>query len=111
MADEIALYVNGEGVPARPIKMNTGVNQNYVTPYENLLEACEKWNEDMGLEITRRMFNEGYAIYAFNIALNGLGEQCINLVRQGSVRLEVKFATNTPETYNCLAFADFQALI
>lgn len=35
----------------------------------------------------------------------------INLVRQGSVRLEVKLAANTTETLNCLAYAEFPALI
>jgi len=40
-----------------------------------------------------------------------LGEEYINLVRQGSVRLEVEFSTNTTETLNCLAYAEFPALI
>lgn len=44
------------------------------------------------------MFDQGYAVYAFNIALSDLGEEYINLVRQGSLRLEVKFAINTTET-------------
>ena len=49
------------------------------------------------------MFYQGFAVYAFSIAPNDLGEEYINLVRQGSVRLEVKFAANTTETLNCLA--------
>ena len=111
LADEIALYVNGESIPARPMKMDVGVNKNYVTPFVNLFEAAEKWNKDAGLQIKRNMFDQGYAIYAFNLAPSDLGEEYINLVQQGSVRLEVKFAANTTETLNCIAYAEFPALI
>ena len=111
LAEEIALYVNGESIPARPMKMDVGVNQNFVTPFVNLFEAAEKWNKDAGLQISRTLFDQGYAIYAFNLAPSDLGEEYINLVQQGSVRLEVKFAANTTETLNCLAYAEFPALI
>jgi len=111
IADEMALYVNGESVPARPMKMDVGNNRNYVTPFVNLFEAAEKWNKNAGPEITKSSFGKGYAIYAFNVTPVDLGEEYINLVRQGSVRLEVKFAANTTETLNCLAYAEFPALI
>lgn len=51
---------------------------------------AEKWNKDSGLNITRKMFSEGYTVYAFSIAPSDLGEEYMNLVRQGSIRLEVK---------------------
>ena len=111
IAEEMALYVNGESVPTRPMKMDVGKNKNIVTPFVNLFEVAEKWNKDAGLQINRTMFDQGFAVYAFSIDPNNLGEQYINLVRQGSVRLEVKFAANTTETLNCLAYAEFPALI
>ena len=111
IADEIALYVNGESIPARPMKMDVGTNRHYVTPFVNLFEAAEKWNRDAGLQITRSRFEQGYAIYAFNLAPSDLGEEYINLVQQGSVHLEVRFSTNTTERPNCIAYAEFPALI
>ena len=50
-------------------------------------------------------------MYAFSLAPSDLGEEYLNLVRQGSVRLEIKFTANTTETLNCLAYAEFPALI
>ncbi|XP_033758272.1 uncharacterized protein F54H12.2-like [Pecten maximus] len=41
LAQEIGLYVNGESIPARPIKMDVGDNRNYVTPFVNLFEVAE----------------------------------------------------------------------
>ena len=111
IAEEMALYVNGESVPTRPLKMDVGKNKNIVTPFVNLFEVAEKWNKDAGLQINITMFDQGFAVYAFSIDPNDLGEQYINLVRQESVRLEVKFAANTTETLNCLAYAEFPVLI
>lgn len=111
LAEGIALYVNGESLPSRPMKIDTGPNQNYISPFVNLFEVAEKWNEDAGLQIKRFMFGKGYAIYAFSLAPNDLGEEYLNLVRQGNVRLEVKFAADTTETLNCLAYAEFPALL
>ena len=111
IADEIALCVNGESIPSRPMKMDVGTNKKFVTTFVNLFEAAEKWNKDAGLQITRAMFDQEYAIYAFNLAPGDLGEEYINLVRQGSVCLEVKFAANTTETLNCMAYPEFPALL
>lgn len=111
LAEEIALYVSDETIPARPMKINVGADKNHVTPFVNLFEVSEKWNKDSGLSITRSMFSEGYTVYAFSLVPSYLGEEYINLVRQGSVRLDVKFATNTTETLTCLAYAEFPALI
>lgn len=111
LAEGIALYVNGESLPSRPMKIDTGPNQNYISPFVNLFEVAEKWNKDAGLQIKRFMFGKGYAIYAFSLAPNDLGEEYLNLVRQGNVRLEVKFAADTTETLNCLAYAEFPALL
>lgn len=98
-------------MPVRPIKIDVGNNRNYVTPFVNLFEVAEKWNKDVGLEITRENFDQGYTIYAFNLSPNDLGEEYINLVRQGNIRFEVKFAASTTEALNCIAYAEFPALI
>ena len=67
IAEEMALYVNGESVPTRPMKMDVGKNKNMVTPFVNLFEVAEKWNKDAGLQISRAMFYQGFAVYAFSI--------------------------------------------
>ena len=103
IAEELVLYVNGESAPTRQMKMDVGKNQNCVSPFINLFEVAEKWNKDTGLMIQRNMFYRGFADYAFSIVPNDLGEEYINLVRQESIKLEVKVAANTSETLNCIA--------
>jgi len=67
--------------------MDLGSINNYITPFVNLFEVAEKWNKDDGLQITRSTFNQGCAIYAFDLAPSDLGGKYINLVRQGNVKL------------------------
>ena len=51
LAEEIALYVNGESIPARPMKIDVGVNNNCVTPFVNLYEVAEKWNKNIKVNV------------------------------------------------------------
>lgn len=111
LASEVALFMNGESIPARPMKIDVGDNQNYVTPYVNLFEVSELWNRDAGLQITRETFGKGFTIYAFCLSPCALGDEYINLVRQGNIRFETKFNTATTDTLNCIAYAEFPALI
>lgn len=82
---EIIVTVNGEPTPVRPLKMDYGSNRNYVTALCNLYQASENWNRDDSLAIDRDEFSRRYAIYAFDLDPNDLGEGYINLVLQGNV--------------------------
>lgn len=58
------------------------------------------------------MFSEGYIVNAFSVSFPViLVKNIYKFGWQESVRLEVKLATNTTETLNCLEYAEFSALI
>lgn len=108
---DVALYVNGESVPARPLKLDFGNNLKVATAYLNLFEACEKINKDTGLNISLDDFVNGYTLYAFPLDPTCLDQEYINLVRYGNVRLEMKFGTVLPETVTCIAYAEYPSLL
>lgn len=110
-ATEVGLYVNGESLPARPLKLDFGDDRKYTAAYLNLFEACGKINKDCGLVITREDFQLGYALYVFSLDANCLDQDYINLVKHGNVRLEIKFATPLPETVTCIAYAQYSSLL
>ncbi|XP_033728984.1 uncharacterized protein F54H12.2-like [Pecten maximus] len=62
LAQEVTLYVNGESMPARPMKMDIGDNRNNVTPFCSLFDVAGKWNQNEGLMINRDTFTMGHAI-------------------------------------------------
>ena len=108
---EIVATVNGEPVPVRPLRMDYGDNKNYVTALCNLYQSSEKWYKDEGLVIDRDKFANGYAIYAFDLVPNDLGEGYINLVHQGNVGVYARFATATTETVCAVAYCECPALL
>ena len=107
---DIAVTVNGENVPSRPLQVDFGNNRNYIPAYVRLFESCGKWNKDAGLYISREDFGNGYSFFAFNINPY-FDEDYINLVRRGNTRLELKFNTPTSEAVNVVVFATFSSLL
>ena len=108
---DVALSINGESVPGRPLHMDFGPNRNYIQAYVRLFEACGKWNKDAGLCITREDFGAGYTFFAFDITPNFFAEDYINLVRRGNTRLEMKFGVATTEAVNVVLLASFSSLL
>ena len=47
-ATDVGLFVNGESVSTRPLKLDFGNDRNYDTAYLNLFEACKKINQRHG---------------------------------------------------------------
>ncbi|XP_061170588.1 uncharacterized protein F54H12.2-like [Saccostrea echinata] len=108
---EIVVTVNGEPVPVRPMRLDFGDDKNYVTALCNLYQSSEKWYKDDGLIIDRDQFSNGYAIYAFDLVPNDLGEGYINLVHQENVGVYARFADATTETVCALAYCECPGLL
>lgn len=108
---EIVVTVNGEPTPVRPLKLDLDDNRKYVTALCNLYQASDKWYKDDGLIIDRDHFSKGYAIYAFDLDPNDLGEGYINLAHQANVGVYARFASPTTATVSVLAFCEFPGLL
>lgn len=108
---EIVVTVNGEPTPVRPLKLDFDDNRNYVTALCNLYQASDKWYKDDGLIIDRDHFSKGYAIYAFDLDPNDLGEGYINLTHQANVGVYARFASPTTVTVSALAFCEYPGLL
>ena len=62
-----------------------------------------------GLGINRSHYSQGYFITAFDLTPD-LSAHCAshwNLVRSGSLRIEVGFATKPTSTINCVVYAKY----
>ena len=60
--------------------------------YESLFTCTGKQFRDEGLYISREDYANGYALYAFDMTADLGEDDHFNLVRQGNVRLALKFA-------------------
>jgi len=108
---EIALYLDGQQQHAvRPIQPNIAEGQ-YIRAYNTIFAGTGKLGADEGIFIDREDYRNGYALYAFDLS-SDLGEDDhFSLVRQGSVRLALKFRQPLNATVTVIAYAEFENVI
>jgi len=64
-----------------------------------------------GLFIDREDYGSGCALYAFDLAADLDEQDYFSLVRQGSVRLALKFSAALAATVTVIAYAEFENVI
>ena len=95
---EIALYLDGQQQHAiRPIQPNFAAGQ-YIRAYNTIFAGTGKLGADEGLFIDREDYRSGY-------------DDHFSLVRQGSVRLALKFRQALGSTVSVVAYAEFENVI
>ena len=108
---EISIYLDGQQQHTlKPIQPNFEAKQ-YVRAYNTLFSGTCKVNRDEGNHISRDDFDKGYALYAFDLSADLAEDDHFNLVRQGNLRLALKFANELPHTVTVIAFAEFDNVI
>ena len=108
---EIALFLDGQQQFAlKPIQPDYA-NGLYIRAYESLFTGTGKQFRDEGLYISREDYANGYALYAFDLTADLGEDDHFNLVRQGNVRLALKFARALEETISVVAYAEFENVI
>ena len=108
---EIALYLDGQQQHAmRPIQPNYADGQ-YIRAYDSLFAGTGKLYKDEGLYISREDYPNGYALYAFDLTADLGEDDHFSLVKQGSVRLALKFSVALNDTITVVAYAEFENII
>ena len=106
---EIGLYLDGQQQHAvRPIEPNF-VDGQYIRAYSTIFAGTGKLGSDEGLFISREDY--GYTLYAFDLTADLGEDDHFSLVRQGSVRLALKFAQALPATVTVIAYAECENVI
>ena len=83
----------------------------YIRGCDSLFAETGKLCKDEGLFISRENFNSGYALYVFDLSADLAEDDYFSLVRQGSVRLALTFATALNATVSVIAYAEFENII
>jgi len=102
--NEIALYLDGQQQHTiRPIQPDYE-HGLYIRAYDSLFAGTGKLCKDEGLFISRDDYATGYALYAFDLSAYLGEDDHFSLMRQGSVRLALKFATALAATVSVVAY-------
>jgi len=108
----LALYVDGQQVPAKALQPDFTNPQLYISCYNTLFSGCGIHNRNQGNGISRAMYPNGYCLYAFDLTSDlAAASPHWNPVRIGSLRIEIKFGTALSEAINCIVFGEFSNVI
>lgn len=107
---QLKVYLDGQQQSAKPLEINFA-NHQFINAYASLFMGTGKWMRDEGNLISREDFPGGYALYAFDLTPDLAEDDHFNLIKQGNVRLDMKFAQALPNTINVIAFAEFENIL
>ncbi|PIK55304.1 hypothetical protein BSL78_07776 [Apostichopus japonicus] len=111
--DFLALYMDGEQVPYKPLKPNYSADggANYIRAYHTLFSGTDKAQHDAGNAISRDDYLNGYTLYAFDLTPDLSSGGHFNLVKQGNLRMELHFAQPLDTTVNVFVYAELDNIV
>lgn len=110
--NSFSLYVDGQQIPSKTLQPSFN-NNVYTTLYHTLFSGTGIHFLNEGNSISREDYPNGYCLMAFDLSpdLSANSHTHWNLIRYGSVRLEVRFESALTSTVNCVVYAEFDNII
>lgn len=108
----LALYVDGVQVPSKALQPSF-VNKKYVEAYHTLFSGTGIHFLNQGNSISRESYPNGYCLYVFDLTpdLSANNDTHFNLIRHGTVRVELRFDDTLSSTLNCIIYAEFDSVL
>ncbi|XP_015764367.1 PREDICTED: uncharacterized protein F54H12.2-like [Acropora digitifera] len=102
----VRLTVNAEEMPYSALDLTGGKK---IDGYNTLFSGSGEMNCGHGLDIDRENWEQGYALFRFDLTPAGSGHPD-HLIphRSGNVNLYLKFGTETDTVLNLIVYAEFQ---
>ncbi|XP_031355183.1 uncharacterized protein F54H12.2-like [Photinus pyralis] len=109
----MSLYIDGQQIPSKPLQPDFTRAGLYVRAYHTLFSGTGIHFLNEGNNISRLDYPHGYCLTTFDLTpdLSANATTHWNLVRNGSLRIEVGFQDALTETVNCLVYAEFDNVI
>lgn len=106
------LYIDGQQIPSKALQPSFE-NNIFTAAYHTLFSGTGIHFLNEGNGISREQYAKGYCLLAFDLTpdLSANSSSHWNLIRNGSVRLEVRFESSLSQTINCIIYAEFDNVI
>lgn len=107
-----SLYVDGQQIPACTLQPSFS-NNVFTSAYNTLFSGTGIHFLNDGNFISKYDYEGGYCLMAFDLTpdLCANSQSHWNLIKHGSVRMEVRFDTALTKTVNCIVYAEFDNVI
>lgn len=109
----LSLYADGVQIPSKPLQPDFKNDNQYVDAYHTLFSGTGIHFLNQGNCISRTSYPLGYCLFAFDLTpdLSANSSTHWNLVRHGSVRIEVRFQEALTTTVNCIVYAEYDNVL
>jgi hypothetical protein len=108
--NQIKVYLDGQQQSIRPLEPDF-VNNQYISAYMTLFTGTGKQFMDEGNQIHRDDYAKGYTLYAYDLTPDLGEDDHFNLIKEGNVRVDMKFGVPLPNTINVIVYAEFENII
>lgn len=111
--NSLTLFVDGVQVPSKTLQPDFKNKKLYVDAYHTLFSGTGIHFLNEGNQITRENYPDGFCLFAFDLTPDLSANECShwNLIRHGSVRLDVRFDDALTETVNCIVYAEYDNIL
>ena len=94
----VTAEINGKQYPSTSYDLNFAANYS-LQAYEGLLDTLGRLNEPAGeLPFHRYVYNKGYTLFGFDFTSSHTGLNSVALVKQGNLKVNLKFRNPVPDT-------------
>lgn len=108
----LSVYVDGHQIPPKTLTPIFS-NNAFTSVYHTLFSGTGIHFLNEGNSISKEAFANGYCLMAFDMTpdLSANSTTHWNLIKRGSVRIEVRFEDTLSSTVNCIVYAEFDNVI
>lgn len=107
---QLKVYMDGQQHYVRPLELNFDARQ-YITGYMSLFSGTGMHYSDEGNGINRDEYGQGYTLYAFDLTPDLAEADHFNLIKEGNIRVDMKFSAPLANTINVIVYAEFENVI
>ena len=105
-----ALVHDGAVIPAKPYTPSFGTS-NFIREYLGLVSITGKHLRDSGVVVSREGYAGGYTLFAFDLTPDLEDGDHYNLIKNGNLKAEIRFAEALPVNVNMIVFSVFDSVI
>ena len=109
----VGISVNGQEIPFRPLKLSyVEATPKFIEAYATLFLGTGKMNYDVGNDISREDYPNGYTLYAFDLTPDMCGSSAhFNVMQKGNLAIDIHFTPAPTNAASVVCYREFENTI
>lgn len=107
----ISCKKNGQNVPLEPIELDFK-NNEFLMGYFSLMHGTGLWSKNKSNDILPlKDFEDGYALFCFDLSPNGNNGSYFNLVQEGTLGLHIKLKKASEKSITIITYMEYDTIL